>query len=91
MHATNCLTAQIMVGTGSVKPGETARWHEYWKAGITNSIGPALGMVALKNITYSAQVLVGLALMECRLQITSPYEQLSPIYLHLCPLNNLMR
>ena len=59
MHATHCLTAQIMVGTGSVKPGETARWHEYWKAGITNSIGPALGMVALKNITYSAQVLVG--------------------------------
>ena len=49
---------QIMIATGSIKAGETALWHEYWKAGITNSIGPALGMVALKNITYSAQVLV---------------------------------
>lgn len=47
-----------MAATGGIKAGETAEWWEYWKAGITNSIGPALGMVALKNITYSAQVLV---------------------------------
>lgn len=32
-------------------------WTAYWKAGITNSIGPAFGMFALKNISYSAQVL----------------------------------
>lgn len=49
---------QFMVVMGQIKPGETAAWHSYWKAGITNSIGPAFGMVALKNITYSAQVLV---------------------------------
>ncbi|KAG2501790.1 hypothetical protein HYH03_000290 [Edaphochlamys debaryana] len=34
-----------------------ANWYDYWRAGITNSVGPACGMYALKNITYSAQVL----------------------------------
>eukprot|EP00877_Chromochloris_zofingiensis_P001938 jgi/Chrzof1/11745/Cz06g08050.t1 len=29
----------------------------YWKAALTNSIGPAFGMIALKNISYPAQVL----------------------------------
>lgn len=47
---------QVMKLTGQVQPGQTAAWTEYWKAGITNSLGPAFGMVALKNITYSAQV-----------------------------------
>ena len=28
----------------------------YWKAAITNSIGPACGFEALKNISYPAQV-----------------------------------
>lgn len=28
----------------------------YWKASISNSIGPALGSEALKNISYPAQV-----------------------------------
>ena len=28
----------------------------YWKPGISNSIGPALGSEALKNISYPAQV-----------------------------------
>jgi hypothetical protein len=52
------LILQVMLATGAVKSDQTARWFEYWQAGITNSIGPAFGMVALKNITYSAQVLV---------------------------------
>ncbi|BDA40637.1 Solute carrier family 35 member B1 [Coccomyxa sp. Obi] len=34
-----------------------APWTAYWKPGITNSIGPALGSEALKNISYPAQVL----------------------------------
>jgi solute carrier family 35 (UDP-galactose transporter), member B1 len=29
----------------------------YWKAGLTNSIGPACGLHALKYISYPAQVL----------------------------------
>lgn len=33
-----------------------APWTAYWKPGITNSIGPALGTAALKNISYPAQV-----------------------------------
>lgn len=49
---------QCMVQLGQIKPEETANWFDYWRAGITNSIGPAFGMIALKNITYSAQVLV---------------------------------
>lgn len=49
---------QVMYLAGHIKPGQTAAWTDYYVAGITNSIGPALGMVALKNITYSAQVLV---------------------------------
>ena len=29
----------------------------YWKAGLSNSLGPTLGVLALKNISYPAQVL----------------------------------
>jgi len=49
---------QIMQVTGQIDPDQTAPWTSYWNSGITNSLGPAFGMVALKNITYSAQVLV---------------------------------
>ncbi|PNH03674.1 UDP-galactose/UDP-glucose transporter 3 [Tetrabaena socialis] len=48
---------QAMVLSGRVATADLAQWHSYWRAGITNSVGPACGMVALKNITYSAQVL----------------------------------
>jgi UDP-galactose transporter B1 len=27
-------------------------WWEYWRPALTNAIGPAFGMVALKNISY---------------------------------------
>lgn len=50
------LVLGVMRLRGQLQPGETAPWHAYWKTGITNSLGPAFGMVALKNITYSAQV-----------------------------------
>ncbi|GBF92343.1 UDP-galactose UDP-glucose transporter [Raphidocelis subcapitata] len=32
-------------------------WHDYWRPALTNSVGPAFGMIALKNISYPAQVL----------------------------------
>lgn len=32
-------------------------WTAYWKPALTNSIGPACGLIALKNISYPAQVL----------------------------------
>lgn len=41
-------------GRGSKQP--LPSWMEYWKPALTNSIGPALGMMALKNISYPAQV-----------------------------------
>jgi len=31
---------------------ELPSWWEYWRPALTNSIGPAFGMVALKNISY---------------------------------------
>ncbi|KAL9667292.1 hypothetical protein QQ045_001643 [Rhodiola kirilowii] len=34
-----------------------APWWSYWGAGITNTIGPAMGIEALKYISYPAQVL----------------------------------
>nr|ACU18391.1 unknown [Glycine max] len=34
-----------------------APWWSYWRAGITNTIGPAMGIEALKYISYPAQVL----------------------------------
>ncbi|KAJ9172173.1 hypothetical protein P3X46_015444 [Hevea brasiliensis] len=34
-----------------------APWSTYWSAGITNTIGPAMGIEALKYISYPAQVL----------------------------------
>nr|XP_043626678.1 UDP-galactose/UDP-glucose transporter 3-like [Erigeron canadensis] len=34
-----------------------APWRSYWSAGITNTIGPAMGIEALKYISYPAQVL----------------------------------
>jgi UDP-galactose transporter B1 len=32
-------------------------WTAYWKPALTNTIGPACGLIALKNISYPAQVL----------------------------------
>lgn len=60
----------VMQLTGQIQPGQTASWLEYWKAGISNSLGPAFGMVALKNITYSAQVRV-LLLVACKRPCTA--------------------
>ncbi|XP_057530649.1 UDP-galactose/UDP-glucose transporter 3-like [Amaranthus tricolor] len=37
--------------------GGGAPWWSYWSAGITNTIGPAMGIQALKYISYPAQVL----------------------------------
>lgn len=37
--------------------GVRAPWWSYWSAGITNTIGPAMGIEALKYISYPAQVL----------------------------------
>ncbi|KAK9116829.1 hypothetical protein Sjap_015776 [Stephania japonica] len=45
----------IMIWSRSSKGG--APWWSYWSAGITNTIGPAMGIEALKYISYPAQVL----------------------------------
>lgn len=34
-------------------------WWEYWRPALTNSIGPAFGMIALKNISYPVSGALG--------------------------------
>ncbi|KAJ6365824.1 hypothetical protein OIU76_030577 [Salix suchowensis] len=43
--------------TGGGRGGGGAPWWSYWSPGITNTIGPAMGIEALKYISYPAQVL----------------------------------
>ena len=52
------LWAAILVALPFQRPPKGAKiapWLAYWKPGISNSIGPALGTEALKNISYPAQ------------------------------------
>ncbi|OVA13321.1 UAA transporter [Macleaya cordata] len=48
----------IMLKLWSGTSSGGAPWWSYWSAGITNSIGPAMGIEALKYISYPAQVLI---------------------------------
>ncbi|CAL0318270.1 unnamed protein product [Lupinus luteus] len=47
----------IMIKIWSNGESGGAPWRSYWSAGITNTIGPAMGIEALKYISYPAQVL----------------------------------
>lgn len=47
----------VMRAVGALSGSKLPPWTAYWRAAITNSIGPTFGMYALKNISYSAQVL----------------------------------
>ncbi|KAG6601416.1 UDP-galactose/UDP-glucose transporter 3, partial [Cucurbita argyrosperma subsp. sororia] len=47
----------IMIKLWSSRITGGAPWWTYWSAGITNTIGPAMGIEALKYISYPAQVL----------------------------------
>ncbi|CAI0387592.1 unnamed protein product [Linum tenue] len=45
----------MMIKMWSRSSGGGAPWWSYWSAGITNTIGPAMGIEALKYISYPAQ------------------------------------
>ncbi|XP_068648615.1 UDP-galactose/UDP-glucose transporter 3 [Aristolochia californica] len=47
----------IMIKLWSRSSSDGAPWWTYWSASITNTIGPAMGIEALKYISYPAQVL----------------------------------
>lgn len=49
-----CFCVVIKIWGGGNTGG--APWWSYWSAGITNTIGPAMGIEALKYISYPAQV-----------------------------------
>lgn len=44
-------------GASSAQEQQLPPWSVYWRPALTNSIGPACGLIALKNISYPAQVL----------------------------------
>ncbi|KAE8716087.1 UDP-galactose/UDP-glucose transporter 3 [Hibiscus syriacus] len=51
-----CLVwSYIMIKLWSSGSSGGAPWWTYWSAGITNTIGPAMGIEALKYISYPAQ------------------------------------
>ncbi|GAB2297239.1 UDP-galactose/UDP-glucose transporter 3 [Dionaea muscipula] len=53
-----CLAwSYMMLKLWSRSSGDGVPWWSYWSAGITNTIGPAMGIEALKYISYPAQVL----------------------------------
>ncbi len=45
----------LVFGSGK-RSAKLPPFWAYWKPGVTNSIGPACGFQALKNISYAAQV-----------------------------------
>nr|ABK23266.1 unknown [Picea sitchensis] len=54
-----CLAwSYLMITLWSTKSSGAAPPWKYWSPSITNTIGPALGLQALKYISYPAQVLV---------------------------------
>ncbi|PPR99412.1 hypothetical protein GOBAR_AA21253 [Gossypium barbadense] len=55
-----CLVwSYIMIKLWSSRSNGGAPLWTYWSAGITNTIGPAMGIEALKYISYPAQACVG--------------------------------
>ncbi|KAK7362217.1 hypothetical protein VNO77_04324 [Canavalia gladiata] len=53
-----CLVwSYMMIKLWSSGSSDGAPWWSYWRAGIANTIGPAMGIEALKYISYPAQVL----------------------------------
>jgi UDP-galactose transporter B1 len=55
--AVNLVLSVVLKSKGK-KGGKSAPMLEYMKPAVTNTFGPALGILALKNIPYSSQVLV---------------------------------
>ncbi|RYR25360.1 hypothetical protein Ahy_B02g059055 [Arachis hypogaea] len=50
------LAQNVIWSSGS---SDGAPWWSYWSCGITNTIGPAMGIEALKYISYPAQACTG--------------------------------
>ena len=57
-----------MIKLWSIGGSGGAPWWTYWSAGITNTIGPAMGIEALKYISYPAQVTLCLYRLIIQLQ-----------------------
>ncbi|KAJ6913416.1 LOW QUALITY PROTEIN: hypothetical protein NC651_015815 [Populus alba x Populus x berolinensis] len=53
----SCMMIKIWSTRSGSSSSMGAPWWTYWSPGITNTIGPALGIEALKYISYPAQVL----------------------------------
>ncbi|KAK7839506.1 udp-galactose/udp-glucose transporter 3 [Quercus suber] len=62
----------IMIKLWSSGSNGGAPWWMYWSAGITNTIGPAMGIEALKYISYPAQACTGKILKNDSRKMQSP-------------------
>eukprot|EP00271_Cylindrocystis_brebissonii_P003022 TRINITY_DN13771_c0_g1_i1.p1 TRINITY_DN13771_c0_g1~~TRINITY_DN13771_c0_g1_i1.p1 ORF type:complete len:398 (-),score=90.05 TRINITY_DN13771_c0_g1_i1:627-1820(-) len=49
--------AAIWLAIARERSTQAAPLRDYWMCGLSNSVGPALGLIALKYISYPAQVL----------------------------------
>ena len=54
-NSSSSATAKKKGSKGALSP-TVAPPSSYWRAGLSNSVGPTLGYLALKNISYPAQV-----------------------------------
>ncbi|CAI0627770.1 unnamed protein product [Linum tenue] len=64
----------MMIKMWSSSSGGGAPWWSYWSAGITNTIGPAMGIEALKYISYPAQ-----ASSFCSLKVLAKSSKMIPV------------
>ncbi|KAG6429686.1 hypothetical protein SASPL_107738 [Salvia splendens] len=69
----------IMIWSDGGKSG--APWWSYWSAGITNTIGPAMGIEALKYISYPAQACVHLELYHACNIVLAKSSKMIPVML----------
>ncbi|KMZ65661.1 hypothetical protein ZOSMA_313G00110 [Zostera marina] len=47
---------QTVIKLWSQRSSGSTPWWSYWSASISNTIGPTMGIEALKHISYPAQV-----------------------------------
>ncbi|GER49535.1 UDP-galactose transporter [Striga asiatica] len=67
----------LMIKIWSNGGNSGAPWWSYWSAGITNTIGPAMGIEALKYISYPAQAYV----LFCWTTVLAKSSKMIPVML----------
>ena len=61
-----CWAVNLLLSRGKAPKAQPTPLLEYMKPAVTNTVGPALGILALKNIPYSSQVCDFLQIIDSR-------------------------